>query len=100
MKTDSEVTTVQIFKHTYKLRSGGNSEYVQVLAEYLDRRMVELSNQTPTVDSLKIAILAALSITDEFLTLQEEHRSLERDVTEKAERMNALLKPVVDGEIR
>jgi cell division protein ZapA len=94
---DSEqITTVEIFNRTYKLRSGGNSDYVQRLAEHLDTRMVALSRQTPTVDSLKIAILAALSITDEYLTLEQEHQKLRQEISEKVERMNGLLKPFAE----
>lgn len=95
---DSEqITTVEIFNRTYKLRSGGNSDYVQKLAEHLDTRMVALSRQTPTVDSLKIAILAALSITDEYLTLEQEHKKLRQEIAEKVERMNGLVQPFVEN---
>ena len=94
-----QVTTVEIYNRTYKLRSGGNADYVRELAEHLDSRMVALSRQTPTVDSLKIAILAALSIADEYLTLKQEHQKLRQEISEKVERMDGLIQPFVDDPV-
>ena len=51
---------VEIYNQTYNIRSDGDSEYVIGLAEFVDRRMREISSGTLTVDSLKVAILAAL----------------------------------------
>src|ERR671928_150268 len=50
---------VEIYNQTYNIRSDGDSEYVIGLAEFVDRRMREISSGTLTVDSLKVAILAA-----------------------------------------
>ena len=41
------------------LRSDGDTEYIIQLAEFVDSRMREISSGTLTVDSLKVAILAA-----------------------------------------
>jgi cell division protein ZapA len=53
---------VEIYNQTYNIRSDGDSEYVIGLAEFVDRRMREISSGTLTVDSLKVAILAALHV--------------------------------------
>ena len=56
---------VEIYNQTYNIRSDGDSEYITQLAEFVDNRMREISSGTLTVDSLKVAILAALHIADE-----------------------------------
>jgi cell division protein ZapA len=56
---------VEIFGQSYNLRGEGDSSYLQELAGYVDRRMREVADATGTVDSLKVAILAALNIADE-----------------------------------
>src|SRR5918997_4719427 len=61
---------VEIYNQTYNIRSDGDSEYVMGLAEFVDRRMREISSGTLTVDSLKVAILAALHIADELHRLK------------------------------
>jgi cell division protein ZapA len=63
---------VEIYNQTYNIRSDGDSEYIMRLAEYVDSKMREISSGTLTVDSLKVAILAALHITDEFHRLKSD----------------------------
>ena len=69
--TDEQTIRVEIYNQTYSIRSDGDNEYIQRLAEYVDRKMREISSGTFTVDSLKVAILAALHIADEYHQLQE-----------------------------
>ncbi len=57
---------VEIYNQTYSIRSNGDNEYILRLAEYVDSKMREISSGTLTVDSLKVAILAALHIADEY----------------------------------
>lgn len=61
---------VEIYNQTYSIRSDGDNEYIHDLAEYVDSKMREISSGTLTVDSLKVAILAALHIADEFYQLK------------------------------
>ena len=70
--TSSPTIRVEIYNQTYNIRSDGDTEYIIQLAEFVDSRMREISSGTLTVDSLKVAILAALHIADE-LTSSEEH---------------------------
>jgi cell division protein ZapA len=64
---------VEIYNQTYNIRSDGDNEYILRLAEYVDGKMREISSGTLTVDSLKVAILAALHIADEFHRLKSDH---------------------------
>lgn len=63
---------VEIYNQTYNIRSDGDTEYIMRLAEYVDEKMREISSGTLTVDSLKVAILAALHIADEYHQLKKE----------------------------
>lgn len=82
-----------IFNRSYDLL-GEDVEYIRSLAEFLDRRMSEVSESTPTVDSVKIAILAALNIAGDYVTTREKLDRLEKDVTERAERMLVRLREI------
>lgn len=62
----SQSIRVEIYNQTYNIRSDGDTEYIMGLAEYVDEKMREISSGTLTVDSLKVAILAALHIADEY----------------------------------
>ncbi len=61
---------VEIYNQTYNIRSDGDNDYILRLAEYVDSKMREISSGTLTVDSLKVAILAALHIADELHQLK------------------------------
>ena len=83
MARDSNLTEVEIYGQTYKIRGTGGREYIQELADYVDKKMKEISDMTSTVDSLKIAILAAINITDDYLKTKKELERAERAVSEK-----------------
>ena len=86
-----QVTTVTIFNQTFRVRSGDNPEYVHELARYVDEKMSELAEQTLTVDTLKLAILAALNIADDYISTREELEQFERRVSESTSRLTELL---------
>lgn len=96
-QTDPEQTVrVEIYNQTYSIRSDGDNDYILTLAEYVDRKMREISSGTFTVDSLKVAILAGLHIADEFHQLQNaQHQSdmqLASRSAECAEMLDRVLK--------
>jgi cell division protein ZapA len=87
---------VEIYNQIYNIRSDGDSEYVTQLAEFVDRRMREISSGTLTVDSLKVAILAALHVADELHRLKRLHEQADSQLAarsgECADLLDRLLK--------
>ncbi len=67
----SSHTTVEIFGRRFELRATDSSERVEDLARYVDRRMRELADVSPHVDTSKLAVLTALNIADELFKEQE-----------------------------
>jgi cell division protein ZapA len=65
MSIPVKLVQVEIFGQIYNLRAEDDGAYVESLAAYVDRKMREVSRQTKNVDTLKVAILAALNIADE-----------------------------------
>ncbi|MCG3193417.1 MAG: Cell division protein ZapA [Thermoanaerobaculia bacterium] len=57
---------VEIFGQVFSIRSSSDPEAVREVAAYVDKRMREVAEETPAVDLAKIAILAALNISDEL----------------------------------
>jgi cell division protein ZapA len=90
MDKSHNLVPVEIYGQTYNLRGEGDPSYITGLA-FVDRRMREVSGNSATVDSLKVAILAALNIADEHLqakTAEVEHR---RNLTERLGRLVEIL---------
>ena len=92
----SPTIRVEIYNQTYNIRSDGDTEYIIQLAEFVDSRMREISSGTLTVDSLKVAILAALHIADELHRLKNMHEQADAQLgarsAECAEMLDRLLK--------
>lgn len=87
---------VEIYNQNYNIRSDGDGEYISGLAEFVDSRMREISSGTLTVDSLKVAILAALHIADELHRLKRLHEQADSQLASRsaecAEMLDRLLK--------
>ena len=94
--TAAPTIRVEIYNQTYNIRSDGDSEYLTKLADFVDSRMREISSGTLTVDSLKVAILAALHIADELHRLKQTHEQADAQLAtrsaECAEMLDLLLK--------
>jgi len=94
--TAAPTIRVEIYNQTYNIRSDGDSEYLTKLADFVDSRMREIASGTLTVDSLKVAILAALHIADELHRLRQTHEQADAQLairsTECAEMLDRLLK--------
>jgi cell division protein ZapA len=86
-------TPVTIYGKTYHLRGDGDPKYLHALAKEVDRRMREVAESTGTADTLKVAILAALNITDDCMQAQSVSRStdVETDLGRWAARIDEVL---------
>jgi cell division protein ZapA len=82
---------VQIFGQTYAIRGELDEEYVQKLAAYVDEKMRAIADATATVDTQKLAVLAALAIADELHSTQKERGDREDMLREQAERCLTLV---------
>lgn len=77
-----QAVSVDIYDQTYHLR-GQDVGYIQSLAELVDSKMRAVASQGKTVDSLRVAVLAALNIADELVTLERKYQSLTGNFTKE-----------------
>ncbi|MEO8034509.1 MAG: cell division protein ZapA [Acidobacteriota bacterium] len=92
-KNDS--TSVEIFGQAYNVRGEGDPSYLTELARFVDSRMREVASQVATVDQLKIAILAALNIADEFSRYRKQREEAAGVWIEKTEEITSRLDKVI-----
>jgi cell division protein ZapA len=83
---------VEIFGKVYTVRGDKDSEYVRRVAEFVDRKMREISQVTDTVSTSRIAILASLNIADELMTLLEESEQLKARMKELTRKIESSLR--------
>jgi len=82
---------VQIFGQTHTIRGDLDERYVQKLAAYVDEKMSAIADATATVDTQKVAVLAALAIADELHTIRKDRTDEEDLLREQAERCLTLV---------
>jgi len=84
---------VEIYGQRYSLRApeDQDAEYVEAVAALVDSRMKEIARTTPTVDSFKVAVLAAVNIADEYYRMRSLTDGLDTYIEEKTEQINRLL---------
>ena len=87
----SRVMHVEIHGQRYPIRSSLDTQYVAELAAFVDEKMRLAARECAAGDTLKIAVLAALNVADEFfracdadqdrrISLQDRALALERMV--------------------
>ena len=72
---DSGAVVVDIYDQVYQLR-GTDAAYIERLAGIVDAKMRAVSAHGTTVDSLRVAVLAALNIADELTALRARYDAL------------------------
>ena len=90
---------VEIFDQVYNLR-GSDADYILKLAEYVDAKMRAVSEQTSTVDSVRLAVLAALNIADEYHLLRRSLETSGPEVRLRASKLASALDEVLQEDGR
>ena len=81
---------VEIYDQVYNLR-GVDAEYILRLAEFVDKKMRKVAKQTSTIDSLRLAVLAAINIADEYHILKKKYDFLAGEVPQRAGKLAGAL---------
>jgi cell division protein ZapA len=87
---------IDIYDQSYNVNTDQNEEYLQELAAYVDSKMRAVGEAARTVDSLKVAVLAALNIADELFTLRERQREIEGPIRQRVEKCVTLVEKALE----
>jgi cell division protein ZapA len=93
--SEGRVIPVEICGQRYPIRSGLDPDYVARLATYVDEKMRAASESTPTGDSLRLAVLAALNIADELFRCKDVNTARSGELAERAGELERLLDRVL-----
>ncbi len=69
-----KIIDIEIYGQKYRIRVKGEEDekYISHLTSYVDQKMHEIAVKSKSADTLKIAVLAALNIADEFFLNQKK----------------------------
>jgi cell division protein ZapA len=90
---------VEIFDQAYSLR-GSDGEYISKLAEYVDAKMRAVAQATNTIDTVRLAVLAALNIADEYHLLKRQQETGATNYQKRAHRLASALDEVLEEEFK
>lgn len=97
MKDSGQVVKVNIFGNDYPIRARVEDEgYVREIASYIDSKMKEINESMRPSTTAKVAILAALNIADELMSLRKKCKEQECDKKEQLEVLSQALDSVLE----
>ena len=80
----SKVVKVNISGQDYVVRSAAGQKYIEAVAKYVDEKMTEIkASGIDDSQQLRIAILAAMNITDELFNYKKEKEKFVNKVEAK-----------------
>ncbi|HEY7290267.1 MAG TPA: cell division protein ZapA [Vicinamibacterales bacterium] len=91
MSDEGRVIPVEIHGQRYPIRSGLDPDYVARLASYVDEKMRAASDSTPTGDTLRLAVIAALNIADEYFRCRDANDARDGQLAERAGELEKML---------
>ena len=87
-----ESVQIEIFGQVYTIKGKEDPAYIRELAGFIDAKMREIQRGTGTIDPHRVAILTALTITDELFKVRRQYGSLEKTADKVTKRILDLTK--------
>lgn len=75
--------TVEIFGELYALKSDGEIDQVMKVAALVDTQMKRVARQNVNLSPVKVAVLAALNLAEEYAQLERDYKQLLKMVKEE-----------------
>jgi cell division protein ZapA len=91
----ADVVPVEINGQRYPIRSALDPAYIARLASYVDEKMRAAADSTPSTDSVRLAVLAALNIADELFRYRDSIHAESGQLAQRAEELEKLLDRVL-----
>lgn len=95
MSDQGRVIPVDIQGRRYPIRSALDPKYIAQLAMYVEDKMRAAGDSSPSGDSLRLAVLAALNIADELFRARDANRDHDSRFAERAEELERLVDTVL-----
>ena len=96
--TESRVVTVEIMGQNYPIRSSLDLEYITHLANYVDQKIQSATEHSTGGDTVRIAVLAALNIADEYFRSRDNKASLGEALRQRADEIEQMVDRALQDE--
>jgi len=85
MEQRKQSVKVNIFGEDYPIKGEANAQYILRVGQYVDQKMREVAEKLTNKSPLRVAVLAAMNITDELLREREDKEKKLLDLEERAQ---------------
>lgn len=87
-----KIMEIEIYGRKHKIRVKGeeDEQYINHLTSYVDQKMREVALKSKSADTIKIAVLAALNIADEYFLNQKKLDQLKEAIDQMESKMESL----------
>lgn len=97
MKEDEgDILRVRIFGEEYRIRGDADRKYTEKVADYVDQKMQEIAQNFSGRPVGKIAVLAALNITDELFSQRRQTEELFSELSQRTARLRESLEKAIE----
>ena len=79
-----QIVTVEIMGQRFSIRSSLDIEYINRLASYVDHKIQAATEHSTGGDTVRITVLAAMNIADEYFRSRDTETSLEAALKTRA----------------
>ncbi|MGB9700802.1 MAG: cell division protein ZapA [Thermodesulfobacteriota bacterium] len=86
---------IEILGREYNIRSDVEEERVKRIGEYINLKVKEITEVTPNISTLNVAILTALNIANDYFDLLEEKEKLKKELGAKTGHLAELIHSVI-----
>ncbi len=89
--------TVIIAGEEHTIRANAEADYTRACARFVDQRIADIRSKSNLIEGHKAAILAALSITDEYFQARDELESMRKEVASRATNLTRRIEADLGG---
>jgi cell division protein ZapA len=87
----ARVVSVEILGQQYPIRSTLDEAYVARLASYVDEKIRSAADITPTTDTVRLVVIAALNIADECFHASSDDTGAGELLRDRLDRLERLI---------
>ncbi len=92
----SRIVTVEIMGQRYPIRSALDTEYITDLANYVDEKIQSATELSTGGDTVRIAVLTALNIADEYFRARNTGTRLDEDLRKRTAEIERLVDQAIE----
>ena len=87
---------IEIYGQAYNVHADGNEDQLRELAAFVDAKMRMVAEATHTVDSVRVAVLAALNLADELHSAQSRLEAIEGPLQKRVEKCVTMVEKALE----